>query len=75
MEKAKNICLVIAVLLLLMAFTVNGATQQATAAGIVIVEESGGKVTDFRGKPPTVSSTEVIASNGHIHELLLELMK
>lgn len=45
------------------------------AAGIVIVEESGGKVTDFRGQFPTVSSTEVIASNGHIHELLLELMK
>jgi len=34
LEKAKNICLVIAVLLLLMVFTVNGATQQATAAGM-----------------------------------------
>tara|TARA_B100000809_G_scaffold232164_1_gene247841 strand:- start:388 stop:534 length:147 start_codon:yes stop_codon:yes gene_type:complete len=34
LEKAKNICLVIAMLLLLMVFTVNGATQKATASGM-----------------------------------------
>lgn len=36
------------------------------AAGIVIVEEAGGKATDFKGTPLQLGGTEVIVSNGKI---------
>ena len=43
-----------------------------TAAGIVIVEEAGGRVTDFRGEPFRVDYKEIVASNGLIHEEMTE---
>jgi len=42
-----------------------------TAAGVLIVEEAGGRVTDFAGGPFQIDSRETLASNGHIHEELL----
>jgi myo-inositol-1(or 4)-monophosphatase len=41
-----------------------------TAAGVLIVEEAGGKVTDFRGGPFQLDSRETMASNGLVHEAL-----
>jgi myo-inositol-1(or 4)-monophosphatase len=40
-------------------------------AGVLLVREAGGRVTDFRGseKPEDVlSGRHLLASNGHIHE-------
>jgi len=37
-----------------------------TAAGILLVEESGGRVTEFSGKPFRLASRETLASNGLI---------
>jgi myo-inositol-1(or 4)-monophosphatase len=42
-----------------------------TAAGVLIVEEAGGKVSDFRGGPFKIESREVLASNGLVHDALL----
>ena len=42
-----------------------------TAAGILIVEEAGGKVTGFQGLPLAITDRDVIASNGLIHAELL----
>jgi myo-inositol-1(or 4)-monophosphatase len=42
-----------------------------TAAGILLVEEAGGRVTDFSGNHFQLSSVEVLASNGLIHDELL----
>jgi myo-inositol-1(or 4)-monophosphatase len=42
-----------------------------TAAGVLIVEEAGGKVTRFDGAPFEIDSRETVASNGLIHEALL----
>jgi myo-inositol-1(or 4)-monophosphatase len=42
-----------------------------TAAGVLIVEESGGKVTRFDGSPFELNSRETVATNGLIHEALL----
>jgi myo-inositol-1(or 4)-monophosphatase len=42
-----------------------------TAAGVLLVEEAGGKVTDFRGEPFRIDSRETVASNGIVHEALL----
>lgn len=44
------------------------------AAAMLIVTEAGGRFTDFRGKPCTIFSREVVASNLLLHgELLSEL--
>ena len=42
-----------------------------TAAGILLVEEAGGRVTGFSGGRFRLDSREVLASNGLIHEELL----
>ncbi|KAG0563191.1 hypothetical protein M758_8G009700 [Ceratodon purpureus] len=42
------------------------------AAGVLIVEEAGGKVTRMDGGPFTVFDRSVIVSNGVIHDKLLE---
>jgi len=42
-----------------------------TAAGVLIIEEAGGKVTRFDGSPFAIDSRETVASNGLIHDALL----
>ena len=42
-----------------------------TAAGVLIVEEAGGKVTDFTDNPFQLNSRETVASNRLVHEALL----
>jgi myo-inositol-1(or 4)-monophosphatase len=44
-----------------------------TAAGILLVTEAGGLVTDFSGEPYRLDSREILASNGLIHEELVSL--
>ena len=44
-----------------------------TAAGILILEEAGGKITDFNGEHYKLDSKEVLASNGKIHGELISL--
>ncbi|HEY6939774.1 MAG TPA: inositol monophosphatase family protein [Terriglobales bacterium] len=43
-----------------------------TAAGVLIVQEAGGRVTRFDGQPFRIDSRETLASNGHVHEALLQ---
>lgn len=45
------------------------------AAGIVILTEAGGMITNFDGTPCTVQSRQVIASNGKIHSELMEVVR
>jgi myo-inositol-1(or 4)-monophosphatase len=42
-----------------------------TAAGVLIVEEAGGKVTDFSGGEFQIASHETVATNGLVHGALL----
>jgi myo-inositol-1(or 4)-monophosphatase len=46
-----------------------------TAAGLVIVEEAGGRVTDFRGDGFSVYGKRVVASNGRIHDEMVAVLK
>jgi myo-inositol-1(or 4)-monophosphatase len=39
-----------------------------TAAGLLVVEEAGGRVTRFGGEPFAIDDREILASNGRIHE-------
>jgi len=43
-----------------------------TAAGVLIVEEAGGKVTRFDGSPFQLNSRETLASNGLIHDAMMK---
>lgn len=45
------------------------------AAGIVILTEAGGKITNFDGSPCTINSNQVVASNGKVHDQLLSILK
>jgi myo-inositol-1(or 4)-monophosphatase len=42
-----------------------------TAAGVLMVEEAGGTVTDFSGGAFQIASRETVASNGLVHDALL----
>ncbi len=46
-----------------------------TAAGFLLVEEAGGKMTDFAGKPFRLDSREILASNGLVHAELVGLFE
>jgi myo-inositol-1(or 4)-monophosphatase len=46
-----------------------------TAAGAILVEEAGGRVTDFKGNPFTPYLKTVVASNALIHEDILAALR
>lgn len=46
-----------------------------TAAGILLVQEAGGKVTDFLGNPYSIYQKPILASNGLIHEEMIRVLK
>lgn len=43
-----------------------------SAAGYLMVEEAGGKVTDFQGSPYSPYQPQIVATNGVLHSELLE---
>jgi myo-inositol-1(or 4)-monophosphatase len=46
-----------------------------TAAGVLLVEEAGGKISNFTGGPFAISSREVLATNSLIHDEMLREFK
>lgn len=44
------------------------------AAGVLLIQESGGKVTDTAGNPYHLGVRHVLATNGHIHEELQQVL-
>ncbi|MFN4248200.1 MAG: inositol monophosphatase family protein [Flavipsychrobacter sp.] len=45
------------------------------AAGYLIVQEAGGRITNFEGDAYSVFDKETLATNGHIHEEMLRLIR
>ncbi|MFH0861126.1 MAG: inositol monophosphatase [Candidatus Altiarchaeota archaeon] len=45
------------------------------AAGVTLVREAGGMVTDFNGDNISTDSKELVASNGSVHSQLVDLLK
>jgi myo-inositol-1(or 4)-monophosphatase len=45
-----------------------------TAAGGLIVQAAGGRVTDFSNRPVGTDGREILATNGRIHSDMLKLM-
>jgi myo-inositol-1(or 4)-monophosphatase len=50
------------------AFWEFGLNKWDTAAGTLLVEQAGGKVTDFAGQPYRLGGPMILATNGAIHE-------
>ena len=46
-----------------------------TAAGVLIVKEAGGIITDFSSNPYTVDNNQLLATNGKIHTEMLSLLE
>jgi len=44
------------------------------AAGWLLVEEAGGKVTDLRGRPLTYEARQILATNGKVHDQMLSVL-
>lgn len=45
------------------------------AAGNLIVEEAGGRTSDFAGGPSRGDGRETVASNGHLHAAMIEVLR
>ena len=58
------------------AFWEVGLKPWDVAAGKLMLEEAGGRFSDWEGKPrPLMSDGPVLASNGHIHEKMLSFLR
>ena len=44
------------------------------AAGKLLVEEAGGRTTDFTGAPARVHGKQIVASNGRLHGAMLDVL-
>jgi myo-inositol-1(or 4)-monophosphatase len=44
------------------------------AAGALIVQEAGGTISDPSGNPYRVDGHDIVASNGHLHTLMLDVL-
>lgn len=53
-------------------FFETGLRAWDVAAGMLLVEEGGGRVTDFSGAADPLFAAQVVASNGHVHEAMLD---
>lgn len=45
-----------------------------TAAGSLMVTEAGGRMSDFKGGPFSIYGLELVASNGRIHDEMVEVL-
>ena len=44
------------------------------AAAMVVVEEGGGRLTDYAGHTPDLDGRQLVATNGSIHDVMLEVL-
>jgi myo-inositol-1(or 4)-monophosphatase len=45
-----------------------------TAAGVIIVTEAGGRITDFSGRPFSIHKKQILATNGLIHGEMIDIL-
>ncbi len=54
---------------------ITGAHSWDVSAGVLLVREAGGRVTDFSGKNWSLNSYDMAASNGEVHSNILKALK
>lgn len=52
-----------------------GLNAWDTAAGSILIQEAGGKVTDTFGNPYTLGTRHIVATNGYVHDEVLQVLK
>ena len=57
------------------AFIAFGNSKWDYAAGTLLVQEGGGKLTDFKGNPWNLEENYFVASNGVVHNEILEIIR
>jgi myo-inositol-1(or 4)-monophosphatase len=55
------------------AYYERGIHAWDVAAAGLILEEAGGRITDYAGRPFELEGEEMVASNGPLHPTLIEL--
>jgi myo-inositol-1(or 4)-monophosphatase len=55
-------------------FWEGGLKPWDMAAGMLLVEEAGGTLTDYAGAPPRIDGRQLVASNGRIHAEMLDVL-
>jgi myo-inositol-1(or 4)-monophosphatase len=56
-------------------FWERGVQAWDIAAGVLLIKEAGGKVTDINGGPWRLNEENALASNGIIHQQIFEILK
>jgi myo-inositol-1(or 4)-monophosphatase len=55
-------------------FWEDGLKAWDVAAGVLLIEEAGGRVTDFTGQPLDIYTPKVLASNGLVHNVMMRVL-
>jgi myo-inositol-1(or 4)-monophosphatase len=55
-------------------FWENGLNPWDVAAGILLIEEAGGRVTNYQNEPLDIYTPKVLATNGLVHEAMLRVL-
>jgi myo-inositol-1(or 4)-monophosphatase len=55
-------------------FWEDGLNAWDIAAGVILIEEAGGRTTDFHGAPLNIYTPKVLATNGLIHEKMMRVL-
>jgi myo-inositol-1(or 4)-monophosphatase len=56
-------------------FWEDGLNAWDVAAGVILIEEAGGRVSDFVGAPLSIYTPKVLASNGLIHDRMMQVLR
>jgi myo-inositol-1(or 4)-monophosphatase len=56
-------------------FWEEGLRPWDVAAGVLLVEEAGGRVSDYDGNPFSVYKPPIVASNGLVHEAMMSVLR
>lgn len=57
------------------AYWERGLKPWDIAAGVLLIEEAGGSVSSYEGTPLILDTGRLIASNGHLHQILIHELK
>lgn len=55
-------------------FWEDGLNPWDVAAGALLIQEAGGRVTDFLNRPLSIYTPKVVANNGLVHEAMLRVL-
>jgi len=55
-------------------FWEEGLKPWDVAAGVLLIEEAGGRVSNYRGEPMNIYTPPIVASNGLVHEEMMRVL-